>query len=95
MQCPSLFSADTQDRLVLRTAGTLTSVVQLVEAQSHVGRYTLMHCVQKANALTLIVWKKHALALIIWKAYAMWCVVRTPHALTLGIWMATALALVV
>jgi len=68
MPCPSSFSADTQGRLVLLAAWVLTSVVQQVEAQSRVGRYALARCVQKGNALTLVVWKKYALTLCVWKA---------------------------
>jgi len=65
MRCPSSFNADTHGHLVLDPAWTQTSVVQQVEAQSRVGRYALARCVQKANALTLIVWKKYALTLSI------------------------------
>jgi len=73
MRCPSSFSADMHGHLVLRVAWALTSVVQQVEAQLRIGRYALTCCVQKANALTLIVWKKYAVA----------CADRTPYALTL------------
>jgi hypothetical protein len=37
-------------------------------------------CVQKANALTLVVWKKYALTLCVWKADALALVVRMPNA---------------
>jgi len=65
MQYPSSFSTYIHGRLILRVARALTGVVLQVEAQSHVRRYALARCVQKATALTFIIWKKYALALVI------------------------------
>jgi len=97
--------AHTYGHLLLGAVWVLTSVVQKVEAQPHVGRYTLARCIQKANTLTMVirkkyalthcVWKANALALIIQKAYAMAGIVQMPHTLTLVVWKKYALTLCV
>jgi len=55
-------------------------------AVAPVDRYTLLHRVQKENALTLVVCKKYALTLRVRKAYALALAVRKAHTMVYVVW---------